>query len=462
MILISSFRKFLFVFLLFSLDSALADNANVQEYHLKNGLTLLVKEDHRSPVVFSSVWYKVGGSYESDGATGVSHALEHMMFRGSKNYPAGAVEKLINENGGDQNAMTTNDQTIYYQRLSADKLPLSFQIESDRMQNLLLKKSDFEKEIQVVMEERRMRFDDNPMALTYERFMAAALVNNPYHHQTIGWMTDLENMTVDNVRQWYHAWYTPNNAIIVVVGDVNPAQVHALANQYFGNIPSSPVPSTKPRTEIPALGTKRVDVNVPAKVPVIFMGYQVPSMVTTRESELCYALDVLTALLGGSASSRFSEDLVRGKQIASYAQASYDPLQLYSSLLTLVGVPAQGHNVQELEQAFREEITALQTKPITQTVLARIKAQVVAAEVYQRDSLANQAMELGGLVSIHLPWQLSKTYVTQIDAVTPEQVQTVAKKFLTDDRLTVAVLHPQGEPKQSDNAMPMTTGGGLH
>ncbi len=262
---------------------------NVHQYQLPNGLTLIVKEDHRAPVVFSSVWYKVGGSYEQNGTTGISHVLEHMMFRGTKKYPAGMLERLVSEYGGQQNAMTTNDQTVYFQKFSADKLPLSFRLESDRMHNLTLSDQDFNKEIQVVMEERRMRFDDNPNALTYERFMATAFVNNPYHHQTIGWMTDLKHMTAQDVRDWYHTWYVPNNAIVIVVGDVNPEKVLALAKHYFGPLKSKPVPTLKPRTEIPASGTKHVDVYAPANLPLLMMGYQTPSLVTAKDSWKPYA-----------------------------------------------------------------------------------------------------------------------------------------------------------------------------
>ncbi len=444
-------RNTLFRFaLLFTLMVSVTAHAqSVHEYHLKNGLTLLVKEDHRAPVVFSSVWYKVGGSYEHDGITGISHVLEHMMFRGSRKYPAGMLEKLISDNGGDQNAMTGNDQTVYYERISSDKLPLTFQIESDRMHNLLLKQSDFEKEIQVVMEERRMRFDDNPNALTYERFMAAAFVNNPYHHQAIGWMTDLEHMTIQDVRRWYHTWYVPNNAIVVVVGDVQPEKVFALAKKYFEPIPSSSVPALKPRTEIPSLGTKQVDVNIPAKLPLLFEGYQVPTLTTEKNSEKPYALDVLASLLGGSDSSRFARNLVRGKQIASFAQVSYDPYQLHSALIVFVGVPAQGHSITELQSAFDNEVKQLQEKPVTPSELERVKAQVIAGDVYKADSLVNQAFDLGTPESIGLSWRNSQIYVSRIEAVTAQQIQEAAKQYLISRGLTITVLHPTGAPKQS-------------
>lgn len=416
--------------------------SDIEQYRLKNGLTLLVEEDHRAPVVFTSVWYKVGGSYEHDGITGVSHVLEHMMFRGTKKYPAGALEQLIAENGGQQNAMTGNDQTMYYQRLSADKLPLSFKLEADRMNNLTLSDKDFKKEIQVVMEERRMRYDDNPNALTYERFMAAAFVNNPYHHQAIGWMTDLQHMSAQDVRDWYHTWYVPNNAIVVVVGDVKPDDVYKLAQRYFGALAPRAVPQLKPRTEIPSRGTKQVAVYAPAKLPVLMMGYQTPSLVTAKEKWQPYALDVLAAIMGGSDSSRFATDLVRGQQIATTAQASYSIYSLHSNLFTMVAIPARGHSVKQLQQAFLHQVNNIQTTLVSPQELARVKAQVIAQNVYKKDSLSNQAMDIGVPESIGLSWRVDRQYVKQIKNVTAQQIQAVAQRYLTPRRLTIAVLHP--------------------
>lgn len=415
----------------------------IHEYRLANGLKLIVKEDHRSPVVLSSIWYKVGGSYEQDGMTGISHVLEHMMFRGTKHYPAGQFEKMISENGGQQNAMTTDDQTMYYQQLAADKLPLSFRLEADRMQHLSLTEKDFEKEIQVVMEERRMRVDDNPNATTVERFNAAAYVNNPYHHPTIGWMTDLQHMTVENVRDWYRTWYVPNNAIVVVVGDVTPEKVYALAKKYFGSIPAVKLPPLKPRIEISSLGLILVNVQLPAKLPLLLLGYPTPSLVGVNTIWHPYALAVLAAILGGSDSSRFAKMLVRHQQIATVAQAAYNPYSLHSNLLTLVGIPSQGHRGQALKQAFLQQIKELQTTLVSPQEMERVKAQVIAQNVYNKDSLMNQAMDIGTPESIGLSWRIDQVYVKRIQAVTAEQVQQVAKIYLLPYALTVGVLHPQ-------------------
>ena len=442
---------------------AIAAAGNVHEYRLKNGLKLVVREDHRAPVVLSSVWYKVGGSYEHNGITGISHALEHMMFRGTQKYPAGQLEKITSKNGGEQNAATTNDQTFYYERLAAEKLPISFELEADRMHNLLLTPSDFTKEIQVVMEERRMRVDDDPNGLTYERFTATAHVNNPYHHQAIGWMTDLENMRVDNLRKWYRTWYVPNNAVVVVVGDVKPDVVFALAKKYFGPLKPGKVPQLKPRKEIPALGEKRVDIYTPAKLPLLLMGYQTPSLVTAKASWQPYALDVLSSILGGGDSARFTQQLVRGQQIASSAQASYDIYTLHGDLLTLMGVPTQAHSVSELRTAFLQQVKNLQTQLVSEPELERVKAQVIAQNVYQKDSLDNQAISIGIPETIGLSWRVDQQYVQRIKAVTPQQIQQVAKLYLIPRRLTTAVLHPTAIENGREPATPPSTSpAGLH
>ena len=206
----------------------------VHEYRLDNGLKLIVKEDHRAPVMVSQVWYRVGSGYESDGVTGVSHVLEHMMFKGTDKHAPGEFSRIIAENGGQENAFTSQDYTAYFQRMEAGRLPVSFELEADRMRNIKLSEEEFRKEIKVVMEERRMRTDDKPTAQTFEQFAATAYTTSSYRIPTIGWMNDLENMTLADLQQWYRRWYAPNNAILVVVGDVDPEAVLAQAKKHFG------------------------------------------------------------------------------------------------------------------------------------------------------------------------------------------------------------------------------------
>lgn len=416
--------------------------APAQEFKLPNGLKLIVKEDHRASVVMSQVWYKVGSSYESDGITGISHALEHMMFRGSKNYGPNQFIQIIGENGGEQNAFTAYDFTAYHEMLSADKLAIAFKLEADRMRNLSLKAEDFAKEIQVVMEERRLRIEDDPQQLTVERFLAAANVSNPYHHPIIGWMDDLQHMTIDDLRQWYQNWYGPNNAVVVVVGDVKPEVVYQLAQEYFGKLPMIKLPTLKPQKEIKPLGKRTLIVKAPAKTPWLIMGYNTPVLNTAEQRWEPYALYVLTAILDGGESARLESNLVRGKQIVSEVDVGYNPYDRIDNVLILEATPADGHTVKEVREALQAEIKRLQTEPVTPAELARVKAQIIANKVYQKDSIEYQAYEIGSLESVGISWQEADQAIKAIEQITPEQVQAVAKKYLTDERLTVAVLQP--------------------
>jgi zinc protease len=435
--------------------------SQVHEYQLKNGLKLLVKEDHRAPIVVSQVWYKVGSSYEPKGITGISHALEHMMFRGSEHYGPGEFSRIIADNGGEQNAFTSYDYTAYYELLSADKLPIAFQLEADRMRHLLLRPQDYKNEIQVVMEERRMRTDDNPQALTYERFMAQANINNPpYYHAPIGWMPDLQKMKVEDLRAWYQRWYAPNNAIVVVVGDVNPEKVYQWANEYFGKLQPTQLPAQTPAPKITDTPTHTLTVQAPAKLPWLVMGYNTPVLKTTEKPTDIYALLVLSGILAQGDSARLERDLVRDQRIAASVDAGYDPYARLNNVLTLSGTPAEGHTVQELYAALQAQVKKLQDSLVTPQELERVKAQVIANKVFQEDSIAYQANEMGSLMAVGLPWQEADNYVKKIQAVTPEQIQAVARQYLTPQRLTVAILKPL--PMKANTPQPVATDLGAH
>lgn len=416
--------------------------AKVHEYQLDNGMKVLVKSDHRAPVVVAQVWYKVGASYEWSGLTGVSHVLEHMMFNGTKKHGAGEFSRMIADQGGRENAFTSRDYTAYFQQLEKSRLPISMELEADRMHNLVLKKDVFSKELKVVMEERRTRTDDQPRSLTYEQFYAAAFTNSGYHNPTIGWMNDLHTLTVDDLRSWYQQWYAPNNATLVVVGDVVPDDVYAMAKRYYGAVPKGKPIMFKPRQESVQHGERRIVVEAPAKLPFILMGYKVPVLATAKDEKEAYALDVLAGVLDGGDSARFARDLIRGRQLAASAGASYDLYARMDDLFILQAIPANGHSIQEIEAALRGQVEKVKTELVDEKELKRIKAQVIAAKVYEKDSLFYQAMSLGMLESVGLGWQRQDEYVDKIKAVTAEQIREVAKKYLVNEHLTVATLKP--------------------
>jgi zinc protease len=418
---------------------------DAQEYTLDNGLKLIVKPDHRAPVVVSQVWYKVGSSYEQGGSTGISHVLEHMMFKGTPAHPAGEFSRLVSERGGEENAFTGRDYTAYYQRLGSKDLELSFQLEADRMRNLLLDPKEFAKELKVVMEERRLRTDDDPQALTSEQFHAVAFLNNPYRYPVIGWMGDLEHLSVEDLHRWYRKWYAPNNATVVVVGDVDPQRVLALARKYFGALPAEPIIAPKPRSEPEQHGTRSVAVSAPAEVPYLIMGYPVPVLKTAKQDWEPYALAVLAAVLDGGESARLARNLVRGSRVAASAGAGYNLYARLADLFLLEAVPAEGHTVDDLRQALLAEVKRLREEPVAPAELERVKAQVAAGKVYELDSMFRQAMQMGLLETVGLDWRLWAQFPARVRAVTPEQVREVARKYLGEERLVHAVLVPEGK-----------------
>jgi len=421
--------------------------AKVHEYQLENGLKILVKEDHRAPVVVSQVWYKVGSSYEHDGITGVSHALEHMMFKGTQKYGPGEFSRIISENGGRDNAFTGSDYTAYFQTMEKSRLKISFELEADRMRNLILPKEEFLKEIEVVKEERRWRTEDNPQSYTYEASMATAFQTSPYRFPVIGWMQDLDNMTIEDLSAWYQKWYAPNNATVVVVGDVVADEVYALAKEHFGPLPKGEPIEMKVLEEVEQMGAKRLKVKRPAELPYLMMTYKTPVIKPGSEDDENwswepYALEVLAAIIDGGNSARFSSRLVRGSEVASSASAGYRMASRLDNLFLFSGTPSKDKTIQDLEVAFRKEIIDIQNNPVTEAELQRVKAQVISSDVYEKDSVFYQAMIIGTLETIGLSWRLADKYVERINSVTAEQVMEVAKKYLVDDRLTVSELDP--------------------
>jgi len=423
----------------FTCDAA----TKASERILGNGLKIVVKEDHRSPVAVSQVWYKVGSSYEPGGITGISHMLEHMMFKGTDKHPAGEFSRIIAENGGDENAFTGQDYTAYFQTMEASRLAVSFELEADRMRNLHLLADELKKELEVVTEERRMRTDDDPQAKMGEHFNSIAYSNSPYKHPVIGWPSDIANYKVDDLQAWYQRWYAPNNATLVVVGDVKTPEVFVLAEKYFGNLKPSEIKPLKPQTEIEQLGARKLTVKVPAKLPSLVMGYKVPALTTAQHEWEAYALEVLAGVLDGGSSARLSSGLVRGKQIAVSAGAGYGLSSRLSGLFELEATPAEGKTVAELEIALKIEIAKLQSELVKSDELQRIKAQVLASAVYERDSNFYQAMQLGMLETVGLGWQKVDEFVKKVSQVTAEQVRDVARKYLVEDHLTIAYLDPQ-------------------
>lgn len=430
------------VLLAFAVSSA-PTFANPFETKLANGLRVIVKEDHRAPTVVHMVWYRAGSMDEKDGTSGVAHALEHLMFKGTKNLKSGEFNKRVAEAGGRDNAFTSHDYTAYFQIVPKAALPEMMKLEADRMANLTLDAKEFAAEIKVVMEERRLRTDDNPTSLVHEALNSAMFQAHPYRRPVIGWMDDLEHMTWQDARDWYRQWYAPNNAYVVVVGDVDHREVFRLAQKYYGAHKVQTLPERKPQNEPEQAGIRRVSVKAPAKLPYLAMAWKAPKLRDVNKDRDPYALDVLAAVLDGHDASRFAKNLVRGSRVAQSAGAGYDGTLRGEASFTLDGQPAEGKTIADLEAALRAEIKRIQDEGVSAEELARVKIQSIAAQIYKRDSLMAQAMEIGGAEAAGVSWRDIDLLLEKLKSVTAEEVQAVAKKYFSDDTLSIAVLDPQ-------------------
>lgn len=420
-----------------------ANAAEVAQFQLDNGLKILVKEDHRAPVVTSQVWYRVGASYEPDGITGISHMVEHMMFKGTTHLKPGEFSQIVARLGGSENAFTSQDYTAYFQTIHQQHLKRMLELEADRMQNLQLDAKEFQKERQVVLEERRMRTEDKPSARLYERFSALAYDTNPYRRPVIGWQQDIEGYQLSDLQHWYAQHYAPNNATLVVVGDVQPQQVYQLAQQTLGRVPARPLAAVTQPTLLAAVGEKRLTmVDERAKVPMLLMGFAVPSWKQAEDKTSAYALEMLAQVLDAGDSSRLSKTLIRGQQRLSQGSVGYDLYARLPTQFTLSAVPAQGVSLAQAESSLWQLIHKVAERGVTQAELDRVLAQVEAARVYQQDSIFYQAMELGQAATLDVPVNEIEAYVARLRQITPAQVQQAAQQWLTKTRLTVAYLQP--------------------
>jgi zinc protease len=436
-----------------------ANKADTHEYQFKNGLRLIVREDRRAPTVAHMVWYRAGSMDEVNGKTGVAHVLEHMMFKGTKTVKSGDFSRMVAAVGGRENAFTARDFTGYFQQIEKSKLADVMRLEADRMANLNFSDEEFNKEIQVVMEERRLRTEDNPTSLMQELMMATAFISSPYRHPIIGWMDDLQNMKANDARQWYRDWYAPNNAIVVVVGDVRAVEVKTLVEKFYGPIKAKQLPERKPQIEPEQKGEKRVNLKAPADSPQIMMAWKVPKLDPKKMDDVePYALEVLSAALSGHDNSRLNRELVRNKRLANNAGASYDLISRGPELFVISATAAKGQTVIDLEKGILQSIQEIADKGITEAELKRIKAQLLASQIYKRDSIFAQAMEIGSSEIAYVSWREIDRMIERVQLINSEQIKNVVKKFFIQDGLTVVTLDPQprtmlANPKSSPSGL---------
>jgi zinc protease len=427
---------------LLALGATAAHAAPAVEFRLGNGMKVIVKEDRRAPTVTHMIWYKIGSLDETNGKTGVAHVLEHMMFKGTKSLKPGEFSARVAALGGRENAFTGKDYTAYHQQIEKSRLDAVMALEADRMNNLVFSKEEFAKEIKVVMEERRWRVEDQPIQLLYEVLNSVAYVAHPYRNPIIGWMDDLQNLTVEDARAWYERWYAPNNAIMVVSGDVDAEQVRRLAEKHFGKLKPRKLTPTREQVEPQQRGIKRVLVKAPAENPYVVLAFKAPALRDVEKDDESHALDVLAAILDGYDNARLNARLVRTERVANSAGAGYSSYARGPVFFMLDGVPAAGTTTEQLEKLLRAEVERIAKEGVSEAELKRVKTQLIAGQIFKRDSIFGQAMEIGIMEVNGISHKQIDRVIEKVSAVTTQQIQAVANKYFGDDNLTVATLVP--------------------
>jgi len=419
-----------------------AETPPVTETVLDNGLRILVLEDHRSPIATVQVWYRVGSRNEIPGATGLAHFLEHMMFKGTPSHGRGQFARIVEENGGEDNAFTSHDVTAYYVNIAADRVDLVLGLEADRMRNLLLDSTEIESERQVVGEERRTRTEDDPDGYLWEEFLAAAYRAHPYGWPIIGWMEDIQRINPTELRTFYNRYYQPNNALLVVAGDVDTRRVIARAREAFGRIPRAPAPPPMDGVEPPQLAERRVLVyKADARAPIVYIGFHVPNY-TSKDAP---ALELLSVILQEGRASRLYRRLVYERRLALSIGGDYSYLSHDPNLFWFSGTPLPGQTHEALEQAIMVEIEHVKNEPVPEEEIERAKNQIEAAFVWRQDSVYSRASSMARF-ELTGSWRNGESFVSLIRQVTAADLQRVARAYFETGRRTVGVLLPGVPP----------------
>lgn len=416
--------------------------AEPSEYILSNGMKVLLVEVPKAPVATVQVWYKVGSRNEVMGRAGLSHMLEHMMFKGTTRYPKGSFSRIVRKNGGLDNAFTGQDFTAYFENVAADRVGLALELEADRMQGLLLDHNEFQTERDVVKEERRLRSEDDPQGALVEALFAHAFLSHPYHWPVIGWFADLDAMSLEDLQRHYDTFYSPNNATLVVVGDIKVESLLPTIKRLFEPIPRGPSPRQGLAPEPDQRGERRFLLKREAQVPFVMMGFRVPNY----SSEDSYALDILESILSQGKSSRLYQSLVYDQKNSLAVGAEYSVLQTDPGLFYFYSLVNPSAKVEAVEEAIQREIVRLQNELPSEQELQRAKNQVEAARVFEQDSNFRHAMLMGQAESVGVGWRRIDQFVERIRAVTAKDVQRVAKQYLTQDNRTVGILIPLPPP----------------
>ncbi len=420
-----------------SSEALITQEGPVYKEVLSNGLKVYVIKDVNAPLAVFQIWYDAGSINEQVGKTGLSHLLEHMMFKGTAKYGPKAFSKIIKRAGGVDNAGTSKDFVYYYQKLSPDRLHLSIEMEADRMRNLIMEEDAFQSERDVVMEERRMRYEDDPQNLVYEEVVATAFKNHPYRWPVIGWMEDLQRVTREDLLQYYKHRYIPNNAFIIAAGNIDVEAIVAKIKGEFGGIPRGQEIAKLDIHEPVQRGERRIYINKEAELPYLMSAFKAPNILHDDS----YALDVLAGVLSGGKSARIYKSLIDGQRIALSAGAGYSNFNKYPFLFYLYGTPLPGKKIEDIENALYAEVDRIKEEPPTELEVQKVKNQIEADFIMSQDSVFTQAMILAEFEMIG-DWKMKDRYIEGIRKVTAEDVKRVAAKYIVKDKRTVGVLIP--------------------
>lgn len=431
--------------------SAVAAHAEeVTTYQLDNGMEVVVIEDNRAPVVVHMLWYKVGSADEPVGASGVAHFLEHLLFKATDVLESGEFSEIVAANGGSDNAFTSYDYTAYFQRVAADRLELMMQMESNRMNNLRITADDVETERQVILEERNQRTENSPNALAREQFRAAQFQNHRYGVPIIGWKHEMEQLDLQDALDFYDLYYSPNNAILVVAGDVKPDEVLALAEKYYGMIPAEDQLPVRERAQEPPQRAERRITYVDERVsqPYLTRSYLAPERDPGAQAEAA-ALVYLAELLGGSPfTSALGQALQFDTQKAIYTNASYSGSWLDDATFSLAIIPSEGVTLSEAEAAMDEVISAFMEGEIDPERMESIRTQLRASEIYALDNVQGLAQRYGAALAQSLTVEDVQAWPDILQAVTEDDIKAVAEKvFNRDQAVTGWVVSNQEEAR---------------
>ncbi|WP_246423350.1 M16 family metallopeptidase [Sulfitobacter undariae] len=422
-------------------------SGKVTDFVLDNGMQVVVVEDHRAPVVQHMLWYRAGSADEPKGSSGVAHFLEHLLFKATDKLEAGELSATVAANGGRDNAFTSYDYTAYFQRIASDRLELMMTMEADRMKNIRLTPENIATERKVVIEERNQRTENNPQALFGEQISAAQYLNHRYGTPVIGWMHEMEELDLEDALSFYETYYSPNNTVLVVSGDVTPDEVRALAEKYYGPIPANPELPERLRTEEPRQNAERRVIFRDARVaqPYISRSYLVPER-DSGAQETAAALTILSEILGGGTTSFLTEKLQFDTQVATYSATGYSGVSLDDTTFRIIMVPADGVSLEEGEAALDQALAEFTKKGVDAEQLERIKLQIRASEIYAQDNVDGIANRYGSALTSGLTIEDVQAWPDILDAVTAEDIMQAATLLRREASVTGWLMRPeQGE-----------------